>query len=254
MATTYLEVCNSVLAEMNEVLLTDSNFGSATNIQLHTKNAVNKAYFDLNNPEYKWPWLSIAEPQNNYYGNVYVETVAGTRWYLCNSSSTGINDDYGHVDWEHFHLTEEGVAGKTAPYDMANLSYIELEEWRDHFAISEEKDKSNGQTYGIPKRVIRSPDGRRFGLSPIPKEVYRIYFWAWDRPVKLVNSTDPVVIPDQFVTVLESRARYYTWQRKENPQQAAIADQEYQDGLKAMRAQTIDQAPDAFTDTRRIFV
>ena len=254
MATTYLEVVNEILAEMNEVLLTSTNFASATNIQLHTKQVVNKAYFDLNNPEYKWPWLSTAASQDDYYGNTYIETVAGTRWYLLKAGSADQNSDYGHIDWENFSLTNEGVAGKTAPYDIRNLPYVELNEWRDHWAVSEELDKSDGQTYAVPRRIIRNPDGRRFGISPIPKEVYRIYFYAYDRPTKLVNFDDEIAIPDQFSSVLVSRARYYAWQRKENPNQAAIAEEEYKKGLKAMRQQTIDQGPDNFTDNRIRYV
>jgi len=101
---------------------------------------------------------------------------------------------------------------------------------------------------------MRNPDGRRVGMSPIPDKAYRIYFYAWERPTKLSSYADPVAIPDQFVSVLVSRARYYAWQRKENPQQAAIADNEYQKGLRAMREQTIDAAPKAFTDDRVRFV
>lgn len=254
MSVTYLEVVNEILAEMNEVLLTSVNFASATNIQLHTKQALNKAYFDLNNPEYKWPWLSTATSQNDYYGNTYIETVVGQRWYLLKAGSADMNSDYGHIDWSNFSLTEEGVAGKTAPYQIRNLGYVELNEWRDHWGISEEQDKSNGMTYAIPRRIIRNPDGRRFGVSPLPKEVYRIYFYAWDRPVKLVNFDDEIAIPDQFASVLVSRARYYAWQRKENPNQAALADDEYKKGLKAMRQQTIDSAPDSFTDSRIRYV
>jgi len=254
MATTYLEVCNEVLAELNEVLLTEANFTSAKNIQLHIKNAVNKAYFDLNNPEYCWPWLSAASSLNDYYGNAYIDVEAGTRWYLIKTGSTDQNSDYGQVDWEHFTLTTEGVDGETSPYTVRNLSYISIEEWKDHFAISENLDKSNSQTYGTPKRIMRNPDGRRVGMSPIPDKAYRIYFYAWERPTKLSSYADPVAIPDQFVSVLVSRARYYAWQRKENPQQAAIADNEYQKGLRAMREQTIDAAPKAFTDDRVRFV
>ena len=254
MATTYLEVVNNVLAELNEVLLSTATFAGAKNIQLHTKEAVNKAYFDLNNPEHKWPWLATAASQDDYLGNTYIETVAGQRWYLLKSGSADMNADYGHIDWDNFTLTTEGVAGEVVPHTIRNVPFIPLEEWKDHFLISESLDKSNSQAYGVPKRVIRNPDGRRFGLSPLPDKVYRMYFFAWDRPAKLVAYGDAVEIPDQFVSVLHSRARYYAWQRKENPQQAAIAEDEYKKGLRAMRQQSIDEGPKAFTDTRTRYV
>lgn len=251
---TYMQLCNNVLAELNEVLLTEASFPSAVNIQLHVKKAVNKAYLDLNNPEYKWPWLSVASPLDEYLGNTYVETQPGTRWYNLNPSRTDQNSDFGHVDWENFTLTEEGVAGKEAPYEVRELQYMELDTWRRFYARSESLDKSDSRTYGVPRRVLRSPDGFKFGLSPIPDEVYRVYLYAWNRPVTLSAFDDPIALPDQFQNVLESRARYYAWQRKENPQQAALALQEYEDGLKAMRAQTIDEGPDDFTDDRLFYV
>jgi len=248
MATTYLSIVNDLLGEMNEVRLTAANFTSATNIQASVKEFVNRAYLDMNNPNNKWPWLSVAGPQDKFYGNTYVETVAGTRWYLLNPSATNVNEDYGFVDWNNFHLTTEGVAGETSPYTVRNLPYIELNEWRDMYALSEEGQ--NSTSYQVPRRVIRSPDNRRFGLSGLPDKVYRVYFWAYNRPVLLANQDDEVVIPDQYVPVLKARSRYYAWQRKENNQQAAIAEQEYQDGLKNMRRQELQPAPDRMVDSR----
>lgn len=254
MSLTYMGVVNELLSEMNEVLLTSSTFASATNIQRHTKEAVMKAYLDINNPEFKWPWLQTAASQSDYFGNTYIETVAGQRWYLLKDGSADFNSDYGHVDWNNFLLTEEGVAGKTAPYVIRNLDYITVEEWKDWYLTSESQDKSNSQVYGVPLRVIRNPDNRRFGLSPIPKEVYRIYFYAWDRPVEITLYNDTLVLPDQYKQVLLSRARYYTWQRKENQQQAQIALQEYEAGLKGMQQQELNPAPDCITDTRIRYV
>lgn len=250
MSTTYMEVVNEVLSELNEVLLTSSTFTNAVNIQRHIKEAVNRAYFDINNPEHKWPWLSIGPSLDERHGNHYIETVAGTRWYLLNENATDFNTDYGNVDWEHFELTTEGVAGEEAPYENINLFYIDIEEWRDHFATREAQDTEGG----TPLRVIANPDNRRFGLSPIPDKVYRIYYYAWDRPTKLTNFDDTINLPDQFIHVLVSRARYYAWQRKEHAENSQIALGDYQKGLKGMRQQTIDQTPDSITDDRIRFV
>jgi hypothetical protein len=248
MATQYISVVNDILGEMNEVRLTETAFPSATNIQASVKEFVNRAYLDMNNPNNKWPWLSVAPPQDKFYGNTSVETVAGTRWYLLNPAASDINHDYGFVDWNNFHLTTEGVAGEVYPYTVRNLPYIELNEWRDHYAPHEEGQ--NSSSFQVPRRVIRSPDNRRFGLSGIPDKAYKIYFWAYNRPVLLVNALDVLVIPDQYVPVLKARTRYYAWQRKENPNQAAIAEAEYKDGLMNMRKQELQSAPDRVVDSR----
>lgn len=235
MATTYKTIVNELLSEINEVQLTDANFDSARNIQRFVKECVNRAYMDIHSEEYKWPWTAVSNSQDNYLGNTYIETVAGTRWYLLNPSSSDIDTDYAHIDWEHFALTEEGVAGKTAPYEIRNLKQISIETWRDYYAVTEERDKSDSQSYGVPIRVIRNPDGKRFGLSPIPDEVYRIYFFAWNTVSELSAATDEILIPTKYLNVLRARARYYIWQFKAQEQLAAFALDEYKKGLAAMR-------------------
>ena len=254
MSYTYLQAVNDVLNELNEVNLTSTNFASATNVQATVKEMVNRAYMDINNPVFRWPWLATATSQNDFYGNTFIETVAGQRWYLLKDSSTDFNTDYGHIDWDHVSLTTEGVAGESEPYTVQRLQYISAEEWRDYFQRSEGLSKYDPASRSVPRRVLRNPDNRRFGLSPIPDRTYRIYFYAWDRPVKLENHGDLVNLPDQYYNVLLARTRYYAWQRKENAQQAAIAKDEYDAGVNGMKQQEIRRGPDRFTDSRVRFV
>ena len=113
---TYLDLTNTIIRELNEVELTTSNFASgATGVQKLIKDQINRAYFDICNAEDKWSFLAVGDPSNNYYGNVNVETVSGTRWYKFNTSSTGVTTDYSFIDYENVTLTEEGVSGKDAP-------------------------------------------------------------------------------------------------------------------------------------------
>lgn len=254
MAYTYMQIVNDVLGELNEVLLTQDTFADATNIQLVIKEFVNRAYYDLNNPTNKWPWLAVASSLENNYGNKFVDVEAGTKWYLMNDASSDINNDYGFVDWSHFHLTTRGVAGETEPYTTRKLTYIEVEEWYDHFSVTEINNQDNSSHWTVPRRVIRSPDNRKFGLSPTPDKAYRVYFFAYKRPVALQYYNDEIVIPDQYYPVLVSRARYYAWQRKENPPQAEIALAEYKEGLASMRKQEVSTGPDRFTDDRVRYV
>jgi len=254
LAYTYLEIVNEVLSEMNEVLLTSSTFTSARNIQRHVKEAVNRAYFDVNNPEHKWPWLSVGAPIGDRYGNVEVDLVDGQRWYDITSGASDINGVYGHIDWEKMELTTEGVVGETAPYINKRLNYISQEDWMDHLYEKEMKDETDQSIGAEPRYVIENHDGTRFGVSPIPDKAYKLYFYAWTRPVRLENHDSPVVIPDQYVHVLIARARYYAWQRKEQPQNVQAAYEEYKAGLKGMRQQTIDAAPEYMSDSRIRFV
>ena len=47
MATTYLELTNEVLRELNEVVVTSANFNSAIGIQSFVKDALNNVYIVL---------------------------------------------------------------------------------------------------------------------------------------------------------------------------------------------------------------
>ena len=106
MATTYLQLTNELLRELNEVVLTSSNFSSAIGIQGQAKDCINRAYSDIVMDEPQWAFLATGESGSTdpFYGNVYVETTAGTRWYELKESSSSITSDYGSVDWDNFYL------------------------------------------------------------------------------------------------------------------------------------------------------
>jgi len=245
MATTYLQLTNELLRETNEVVLTASNFSGAIGIQQFAKDCVNRAYNDIVSAEPRWSFLATGESgaTDPFYGNVYVETVAGTRWYELKASSSSITTDYGAVDWNDFYLTTIGVSGASAPYTSKNLSFMTLEEWKDHFRASENQDDADTQNYGEPSYIIRSPDSRKFGVSPIPDKVYRVWFYAWDLPTALSSHGDTIVFPDMYTPVLMARARYYMYQFKDNPQSSSFALDDYKKGLRLMRSNLADPTP-----------
>ena len=91
---------------------------------------------------------------------------------------------------------------KVAPYTARNLRFMTTEAWKDYRRISENLDDADTQQYGEPSNVIRSPDSRKFGLSPIPDKVYRVWFYAWSLPTKLTAYGDTVVFPEMYTSVL----------------------------------------------------
>ena len=245
MATTYLKLTNELLRESNEIALTTANFSNAIGIQQFAKDCINKAYNDIVSSEPRWSFLATGESgaTDPFYGNVYVETVAGTRWYELKAASSSLTTDYGAVDWNDFYLTTIGVSGASTPYTSRNLSFLTAEEWKDHYRASENIDDADTQTYGEPRTVIRSPDGRKFGVSPIPDKVYRVWFFAWDLPTALSAHGDAIVFPDMYVPVLIARARYYMHQFKDNPQASAFALDDYKKGLRQMRSNLMNPTP-----------
>ncbi len=251
---TYLDLTNTLIRELNEVELTSSNFSSsALGIQKYIKDAINRAYFDICNAEDKWSFLSAGDPSNNYYGNTYIETSSGTRWYDLRSAQTILNE-YSFIDWDNMVVTEEGVSGKSAPYEIHKLSPLSLSSWQRTHGISEARDKSDTQSYGIPRRVIRVPENNKLGLSPIPDGIYRIYFYAYTQPTELSAYDDTVVFPKQYTSVLLAKARYYIHQFKDNMSQAQLADVEFQNGLRTMREQLLEPFPVIMDDRRSFYV
>ena len=242
---TYLNLTNELLRELNEVVLTSSNFCDAVGIQAHAQDCINRAYSDIVMADPQWAFLATGESgaTDPFYGNVYVETVAGTRWYELKASSSSIIADYGSVDWDNFYLTTISVSGESAPYVSRNLSFVTTEEWKDHLREGENADDADTQNWGEPRFIIRSPDARKFGVSPIPDKVYRVWFYAWDLPTALSDHDDTIVFPDVYVPVLMARARYHFHQFKDAPQQAAFALQDYKEGLKRMRSALMNPVP-----------
>jgi hypothetical protein len=255
MATTFLTLTNYFLRELNEIDLTASTFATATGIQNFVKNSINKSLNDIANEEPQLPFFAVAPSGETdpFYGNVTVASVAGTRWYTLKSGSSSITTDYSSVDWDDFYLTTINVSGETAPYVSTGLEFITLADWTRYFRDSENSDDADSQNHGEPKYVIRSPDHRKFGLSPLPDKVYNVHFYAYNAPTALSAFSDEIVLPDQYANVITSRARYYVWQFKESPQQAAFALDDYKKGLRHMKSNLINPSPNYITDDRRYF-
>jgi hypothetical protein len=255
MATTYLTLSNEVLRELNEVQLTSANFSSAIGIQAFVKESVNRSLNDIANEEPQLPFFTagVSGGTDPFYGNVTVASVAGTRWYLLKASSSSITTDYSSVDWDDFYITTISVSGETAPYVSKGLKFINLSDWRRYLRDSENSDDADAQTYGEPKYIIRSPDHRKFGLSPIPDKVYNIHFYAYAIPTALSAHGDVIVLPDQYAPIITARTRYYVHQFKENLQQASFALDDYKKGMRHMKSNLINPQPKTMTDDRIYF-
>ncbi len=188
-----------------------------------------------------------------FYGNVTVATVAGQRWYTLKASSSSITSDYAAVDWDDFYITTINVSGESAPYTSTGLKYLTLADWKRYYRDAENADDADTQSYGEPKYVYKSPDHRKFGLSPIPDKVYNVHFYAFEKPTALSAYDDTIPMPEQYSNVLTARTRYYVHQFKENIQQAAMALDDYRKALRHMKSNLINPQPKYMTDDRRYF-
>ena len=255
MDTKYLTLTNETLRELNEVQLTSSNFSDAVGIQAFVKESINRALNDIANQEPQLPFFAAAASGETdpFYGNVTVATVAGTRWYTLKSGSSSITTDYSSIDWDDFYITTIGVSGESAPFVSRGLKFMSLSDWRRYRRDRENADDADTQNHGEPRYIIRSPDHRKFGLSPIPDKVYNVHFYAFAKPTALSAHGDAIVLPDQYAPVILARTRYYVHQFKENLQQAAFALDDYKKGMKYMKSNLINPQPKSMTDDRIYF-
>lgn len=255
MATTYLTLTNEVLTELNEINLTSANFGDAVGIQKFVKEAINKSIKDIANEEPQLPFFSagVSGGTDPFYGNVTVATVAGTRWYLLKAGSSNITTDYSSVDWEDFYITTINVSGESAPYVSKGLRFLTLDDWTRYYRDAENEDDANAEARGEPRYVIRSPDNRKFGLSPIPDKVYNIHFYAFSSPTALSAYGDTITLPDQYANVITAKTRYYVYQFKENLQQASFALEDYKKGMRHMKSNLLNPQPKNISDDRLYF-
>jgi len=255
MATTYLELTNQALRELNEIPLTAANFGDAVGLQQFVKDSINKSIFDIANEEPQLPFFSagVSGGTDPFYGNVTVATVAGTRWYTLKAGSSSITTDYASVDWDDFFITTVNVSGESAPYVSKGLKFVTLDEWTRYYRDQENLDDADSQSFGEPVRVYRSPDNRKFGLSPMPDKVYNVHFYAFNKPTALSAHGDTIAFPEQYSNVITARTRYYVWQFKDSPQQAAFALEDFKKGMKHMKSNLLNPQPKAITDDRLYF-
>ena len=148
MAYDYLGLTNEVLARMNEVELTTSNFVSgARGFQVQCKNAVNDAVNYINQREFGWPFSHATK----------------TETLVVDQTRYSIPTDATHVDYETFRISKDntlGVAGTT-------LRVLDYKEYVDRFIDQE----TTGGSGGVPTYVFRTPDNN-YGLYPYPCLLY----------------------------------------------------------------------------------
>ena len=254
MATTYLDLTNEVLRELNELPLTSANFADAIGLQKFVKDAINKSIFDIANAEPQLPFFSagVSGSTDPFYGNVTVASVAGQRWYTLKADSSSITTDYASIDWDDFYLTTINVSGESSPYVSKGLKFLTLDDWKRYYRDSENADDANS-THAEPIYVIKSPDSRKFGLSPIPDKGNYVHFYAFTKPTALDAHGDTIVLPEQYSNVITARTRYYIWQFKESPQQAAFALDDYKKAMRSMKSNLMNPTPKYMTDDRTYF-
>lgn len=212
MAYNYLGLTNEVLARMNEVELTASNFVSgARGFQVQCKNAVNDAINYINQREFGWPFSHATKTQT----------------LVADQTRYSIPTDAIHVDYETFRISKDntlGVAGTT-------LRVLDYKEYVDRL-IEQETTSDVG---GVPIYVFRTPDNN-YGLYPYPDKAYTLKYEHFNRPTALSAATDAPTVPEQFRQVIADGATAYAYQYRGEAQQYGINFSRFEEGIKHMQS------------------
>ena len=102
-----------------------------------------------------------------------------------------------------------------------------------------EYDEDNS-TSGVPDFVFRTPS-QEYGLVPPPDKAYTLVYEYYRIPVDLENATDVPIIPERFAHVIVDGAMHYAYLFRGNSQDALIAKEKFEEGIKNMRSLLINR-------------
>ena len=149
------------------------------------------------------------------------------------------NDDSNNLDVDYVKVSEDIRPKK--------LVYITYDDYRRRFLSTAQTN--NSDHYNTPDYVFRTQDDK-FGLYPIPdSDKYTVNYEYWKTHSDLSRATDTPDIPARFHDVVVSRAKYYIYALRSDPQFTQFANQDFLAGIKRMRIELIN-APSEMLDTR----
>tara|TARA_R100001480_G_scaffold27511_4_gene37870 strand:- start:437 stop:1153 length:717 start_codon:yes stop_codon:yes gene_type:complete len=211
MAYDFLGLTNEVLARMNEVVLTATNFTAARGYQIQCQNAVNDAINYINQREFGWPFSHSTQTETLVASQTRYTVPTGTQ----------------HVDYETFRISKDNTLG----VDATTLRVLDYKEYVDKY-IGQETSSGVG---GVPNFVFRTPDNN-YGLYPYPDKAYVLKYEYYSRPTALAAATDVPAVPEQFRQVIADGATAYAYQYRGEAQQYGLNFTRFEEGIKHMQS------------------
>jgi len=214
---TFLELVNEVNRRLNEVELTASNFALSSGFYAHAKDAVNASIRYINQSEFEWPF------------NHNLQTLTLT----ANQSRYPFPADCKVINFDSFRIREDATIGNAT----TKLSSITYEEYLDKY-VGQEYNSTSGQ--GVPVKVVQAPS-LEFILTPEPDKAYELIYEYYNFSADLVLNTDTAIIPDRFKHVITDGAMHYAYLFRGNTQDALVAKEKFDEGIKHMRSMLINR-------------
>lgn len=225
MAYNFLGLVNDINKRVNEVPLTEVNFGSAVGFYDTAKNAVNSAIRQINHEQFEWPF--------NHNTQTETLVVGQTRYTLPLTTKT--------VDYDTFRLK----GSVTFNNNTKKLSILSYEDYLETYV---DQEYNASPKTGSPLYVFRTPD-MKFGVVPVPDQAYEVVYEYYHLPVDMTGATDIPTIPEMFRGVIEDGAMYYVYLFRGNTQDATVSEEKFRRGVEQMRTIYINRY-DYIRDTR----
>ncbi len=145
---------------------------------------------------------------------------AQTSYITVNNTSTATNLDVDYIR----------ISRNVSP---KRLRYISYDDYIRQYA---EKDKANLSTSQAEPKYIYKTQSGKLGLSPVPdRNDYSIVIEYWKEHTELSAHGDTPDLDDRYADLIVTKARYYAYNLRSDPEHAMIANKEYQDGLKRLQ-------------------
>lgn len=212
----YGDLVNDVLADFNEVVLTEANFAS-TSIGFYqvVKNSVNNALRKIYEQEQEWPF------NHDTWTEIMVSLQTD---YI-------FPQDTSKIDWNSFKLMRDD----TLPIAANKLRYLEYSDYLTHWWPQDAQDDTgNSPLYVVPGKDLT------WYVSPPPDKAYTIEYDYWKQPLDCVNYDDIPTVPDRYRYVVKDGAKIDCYAFRQNVQEAQNYEGKFQAGIKTMRTQLMN--------------
>lgn len=218
MAYNFLGLVNTVNRRLNEVELNSTNFASATGFYSQAKDAINSSIRYINQSEYNWPYNHVTQEDTMTAGEVRY----------------GFPYDNKIVNMNTFRIKKDATLG----VDTRKLKVISYEEYLEKHVHHEYSD--NTANRGVPSIVFQTPS-LEYGLVPAPDKAYEVVYEYYRIPVDLEKYDDVPGIPERFSHVVVDGAMHYAYLFRGNTQDALVAKEKFEEGIKNMRSMLINR-------------
>ena len=151
---------------------------------------------------------------------------AQTSFITVNNTTTSTNLDVDYIR----------ISRNSNPKRLRYISYD------DYIRQYSQKDKSNTSSAQSEPRYVYKTQSGKLGLSPVPdRSDYSVVYEYFKEHTELSAHGDVPDLDDRYADLLISRAKYYAYQLRSDPEHTMIAAKEYKEGLKRLRTDLVSK-------------